>query len=338
MGGAIQGTPLVLTKTVSTFYADPAFSGGGLIGLPPADPSVQGITTDGTNIYVTVESNSTIRKLAIASGTVETLAGTAGTYGSADGKGPSARFSNPKGITTDGTNLFVADTGNHTVRKVVLATGEVTTLAGTAGLSGLTDGTEAAARFGHLEGITSDGRNLFVTDFDTGGINNAIRKVVIATGEVTTLAGGLGLPGSADGRGSAAKFDVPAGITTDGTNLFVCDTYNSTIRKVVIATGEVTTLVGTAGVSGSTDGVGSAARFDQPVAISTDGTNLFVTDYGSNTIRKVVIASRVVTTLAGAVGSYGSIDGTGTTARFARPRGITNDGSSLFGLFRRIRG
>ena len=73
---------------------------------------------------------------------VTTLAGTPGQSGSADNTGAAARFNEPCHITTDGTNLYVADTDNHTIRKIVIATGEVTTLAGVAGQSGSADGTE----------------------------------------------------------------------------------------------------------------------------------------------------------------------------------------------------
>ncbi len=284
------------------------------------------ITTDGTNLYVADTHNDTIRKVVIATGAVTTLAGTAGSIGSTDGTGAAAGFYDPSGITTDGTNLYVADSWNHTIRKVVIATGAVTTLAGTAGSPGSTDGTGAAARFYDPSGILADGTNLYVAD----RLNNTIRKVVIATGAVTTLAETAGSSGSTDGTGAAARFSNPSGITTDGTNLYVADTYNDTIRKVVIATGAVTTLAGTAGSTGSTDGTGAAARFYDPSGITTDGTNLYVADSWNHTIRKVVIATGAVTTLAGTPGSYGFADGTGAAARFLNPTGITTDGSNLF--------
>ena len=207
-------------------------------------------------------------------GEVNTLVGAATSSGSADGTGAAARFSYPNGIATDGTNLFVADTNNQTIRKVVIATGEVTTLAGTAGTYGSTDNTGAAARFNGPRGITTDGTNLFVADTN----NQTIRKVVIATGVVTTLAGTAGSSGSTDNTGAVARFNYPTGIATDGTNLFVADANNQTIRKVVIATGEVTTIAGKAGYTGSTDNTGAAARFNYPNGLTTDGTNLYVGD------------------------------------------------------------
>ena len=122
----------------------------------------------------------------------------------------------------------MADTSNHTIRQVVIATGVVTTLAGTAGSSGSTDATGTAAMFRSPYGITTDGTNLYVTDGD----NHTIRKIVIATGVVTTLAGTAGLSGSTDATGTAARFYYPFGITTDGTNLYVADGDNQTIRVI----------------------------------------------------------------------------------------------------------
>ena len=298
----------------------PAISDG--TGSAASFNSPTSITTNGTNLYVA--DSCTIRKVVIATGEVTTLAGSAVTSGTADGIGPAARFSLPRGITNDGINLYVTDSYNYTIRKVVIATGEVTTLAGKAGLSGTTDGTASAARFSNLKGITTDGTNLYATD------GNTIRKVAIATGEVTTLAGSVGANGSTDGLGLAAQFDDPCGLTTDGTNLYVADSINCTIRKVVINTGEVTTFAGGSESSGTSDGTGSSAQFNAPSGVTTDGKNLFVADLGNHTVRKLEIATGVVTTLAGSAGVNGSADGLGATAKFDSPCGLTTDGTNLY--------
>ncbi len=217
------------------------------------------------------------------SGATSTLAGTAGSSGSTDGTGTAARLSNPYGITTDGTYLYVADSGNNTIRKIVISSGAVTTVAGTAGSSGSTDGTGTAARFSTPYGITTDGTYLYVTDSG----NNTIRKIVASSGAVTTVAGTAGTSGSTDGTGTAAMFYTPYGITTDGKNLYVADSHNDTIRKIAISSGAVTTVAGTAGSSGSTDGTGTAARFSYPGGITTDGENLFLVEPGNNTVRTI---------------------------------------------------
>jgi hypothetical protein len=229
------------------------------------------------------------------------------------------------GITPNGTNLFIANTGNFTVRKAVIDTGDVTTLAGEAGISGCLDGTGTGARFNLPAGITTDGTDLFVVDVSNDD-KYVLRRVAIATGTVTTLAGADGSLGSVTVIVPSVKVITPHDITTDGTNIFVADNLNFIIRKVAIATGVVTTLAGSAGNSGSADGIGTSAKFKSPIGITSDGTNLFVTDIndaGNYTIRKVVIASGAVSTLAGHYGTMGAIN-------VMSPQGITTDGTNLF--------
>ncbi len=332
LGGAIQGADLNLTMSnalVSTFAGSAGVSGSADgVGADARFNLPSAITTDGANLYVADTYNYTIRKIAIATGTITTMAGVAGAEGSADGVGSIARFYRPLGITTDGVNLYVADTYNHTIRKIVIATGMVTTIAGVAGVEGSSDGTGATARFNLPYGLTTDGANLYVPDLS----NHTIRKIVIATGTVTTIAGAAGAPGSSDGVGVDARFNTPSQITTDGANLYVADLVNHTIRKIVIATGVVTTLAGSANVSGLTDGTGSIARFSLPYGITTDGANLYVSEAGNvnETIRKIVIATGAVTTVAGSAGEPGSADGSGSVARFRNPEGMTTDGVNLY--------
>jgi DNA-binding beta-propeller fold protein YncE len=307
--------------SVGGFYGVPGSADG--IGTAAYFNAPSGITAVGSTLYVTDTNNNTIRKVDIGTGTVTTVAGSPpGT----DGAGTAALFSYPSDVTTDGTNLYVTDTENYTIRQIVLATGAVTTLAGSAGNSGSSDGAGSAALFRYPVGITTDGVNLFITDT----IGNTIRQLVIATGAVMTIAGQDRSIGSTDGTGTTALFNGPAGITTDGTNLYIADTDNSTIRKMIIATGQVTTLAGTTGANGSYDATGAAARFNYPCGITTDGTNLYVADTNNSTIRKVVIATGQVTTLAGSPGANGSVDGTGYGAQFNYPTAITCDGTNLY--------
>jgi DNA-binding beta-propeller fold protein YncE len=320
MGGSLQGKPLVLAGAVTT-VAGSALVEGSADGTTAARfKTPYAITTDGANLYVADSNNHTIRKVVISTGAVTTVAGSAGTAGSTDGTS-AARFNFPDAIATDGANLYVADTFNHTIRMVVISTGAVTTLAGSAGVFGSTDGT-AGARFSFPHGLTTDGPNLYVADSG----NSTIRKIVITTGTVSTVAGTAGVSGSTDG--SSARFNSPQGITTDGVNLYVADTQNNTIRKILISSGVVSTLAGSTGIIGSTDGT-AAARFWLPYGITTDGTNLYVADSANQTIRRIVSATGVVTTVAGSAGVSGSADGT-AAARFYNPFGITSDGASLY--------
>lgn len=326
MGGARQGAALSLGAAVTTIAGRAGTSGfNDGTGAAARFYYPQGLATDGANLYVADYANHVIRRIVIGTGAVTTLAGTPGAPGNVDGTGSAARFRFPAGLTTDGTSLYVVDRGNHSIRKIALATGAVTTVAGTT-LAGSADGVGAAARFNFPTGITTDGASLYVADTN----NHSIRKIALANGEVTTLAGAT-FPGSHDGVGSAARFNFPLDLTTDGTHLYVADTDNHTIRKLMIRTGEVTTLAGSGGSPGSADGVGAAARFAFPSALTTDGTNLYVADSNNYTVRKVVIGTQGVTTLAGTPGASGFSDGTGATARFnPYPSGLTTDGQRLF--------
>jgi hypothetical protein len=243
-----------------------------------------GITTDGTNLYVTDSNNHCIRQIDIESGAVTTLAGGVGEVGYVDGKGRQARFFIPEGITTDGASLYVSDTHNHSIRKIDLESDTVTTIAGLSGAPGFADDVSTNARFSFPKGITTDGRNLYVVDFG----NHRVRKVVIASGQVTTLAGGAAnQDDSSAEQGESARFNYPTGITTDGRNLYVVDTFNRSVRKLTSSGGMVFTIAGKADLEGAVDAIGSEARFKDPVGITTDGSHLFVTDSGNHTVRKI---------------------------------------------------
>jgi DNA-binding beta-propeller fold protein YncE len=167
---------------------------------------------------------------------VTTVAG--GGPGYADGLGIAARFFGPAGVTLapDGY-LYVADRGNHRIRRVHTLNGIVTTLAGT-GAAGFADGSGVSARFNHPAGIAA-GRDGMVYVADAS--NHRIRRIALATGSVTTLAGD-GTAGLVDGIGSAARFNYPTGIAlgTDG-KLYVADGANKSLRRIDPATGAVTT-------------------------------------------------------------------------------------------------
>ena len=272
------------------------------------------------NLYLADSDNNRIRKITPA-GVATTLAGTAGTTGSTDAIGAAARFKRPNGVATDSAgNVYVADSGNHTIRKITPA-GVVTTLAGTVGVSGSTDAAGAAASFNSPGGVATDSEgNVYVADSGS----STIRKITPA-GVVTTLAGTAGTFGSTDATGPAAVFNSPDGVAIDSAgNVYVVDSGNSTIRKITPA-GAVTTLAGTTGVSGSTDATGPAASFSFPHGVATDIVgNVYVADSGNNTIRKITPAG-VVTTLAGTAGASGSTDATGPAASFNFPLGVATD-------------
>lgn len=232
------------------------------------------------NVYVADSFNRTVRKIA-AGGIVTTLAGSAQSGGKTDGTGTAARFDQPFGIAVDANgNVYVSDSVANTIRKISPA-GVVSTLAGLAGTPGSADGTGASARFAVPYAVAVDATGtMFVVDHG----NHTIRKVT-AEGVVTTLAGTAGSEGSADGTGAAARFRYPSGITVDRAgNVFVADTDNHLIRQIT-PSGEVTT-VGGSGNPGSSDGVGTAARFFNPKGIAADAAGrIYVADRSNHTVR-----------------------------------------------------
>jgi sugar lactone lactonase YvrE len=302
--------------------------------VPPlSDLPVDTLDPDGPGIDASPE----VRPLGLS-----VLAGVLAGPGALDGIGPEAQFYFPGGVAVDGAgNLYVADSANNTIRKIVLATRQVTTIAGLLGETGSSDGVGASARFFSPQGLAADGAgNLYIAD----SINSTVRKLVLAGNQVTTIAGTAGQSGHLDGRGPAARFQSPNALALDGTgNLFVTDLDN-TIRKVVLATGEVTTVAGQAAVSGSQDGIGTAASFRQPQGLAADGAgNLYVADSDNKLIRKIVLATGAVSTLAGSLGSSSPLDGIGPTAFFGYPKGLALDGAgNLFvadqwgGMIRKI--
>jgi hypothetical protein len=301
-------------RIVSTMAGLPADENGGSadgIGGDARFAVPAGVAGDSAgNIYVADSGNQTIRKVT-PTGVVSTLAGLARSVGNADGTGDAARFNYPEGVAVDShDNIYVADTNNSMIRKVTPA-GFVTTLAGSPG-SGNTDGTGSAARFSYPRGLAVDtADNIFVADT----LNDTIRKVT-PDGVVTTVAG-LGMNG--------VWFDRPSGVAVDGSgNVYVADTSHSMIRKIA-PSGVVSTLAGSLGGYGSADGSGSGAHFTGPEGVAVDNAeNVYVTDTGNHTIRKITPAG-IVTTIAGSPGSVGNASGTGSAARFDQPKGVAVD-------------
>lgn len=217
-------------------------------------------------------------------------------------------------------------------------TGTAGTLAGSSTTTSYVDtsGTVGATYYYTVKAVNSSGASAASAEVSetfykllAGALQG---KSLSLANNVTTYAGSSGFGGFTDGVGSAARFSLPQGMTTDGTYLYVADYLNNAVRKIDPATQTVSTFAGSStGVSGSTDGIGTAARFFRPYDITNDGTNLYVSDYNNCTIRKIVIATAAVTTFAGTAGSCSPLtDGTGTAAKLVYPQGITTDGTSLF--------
>ena len=297
-------------------------------------------------------------------GTVTTYAGTFNTPGNTDGTGTGASFFYPRDILYDGAgNLYVSIPDQNRIRKIVVSTAVVTTLptttngvfglaydgAGTiyyisfngnsvrkyvlstnvdslvaGGTNGYVDGTGAAARFNFPRYIVYYAGDLYVTDTD----NSRIRKVTTA-GVVTTLAGS-GADTSTDGTGTGASFSQPRGIVSDGAgNLYNIDERTHKVRKTVISTGVVTTFAGS--TNGFVDGMGTGAKFNYPnsIAIDPSSTYLYINDTSNSAVRKIVISSATVSTVAG-TNTTGYVDGFGSAARFNVPYGLCVAGGAIY--------
>jgi gliding motility-associated-like protein len=313
--GIISGKPTVLSP--ATNYTVTAYNASGssstvinievivnTLGLLP--PAITYATPQkypiNDAIAALIPTNTGGDVPANAYGQVSTLAGGNGSS-TKDGIGVTAGFNLPSGIGADNSgNIFVTDFGSGAIRKVTSG-GVVTTIASLTQPSGL-----AADAQG----------NLYVSDFDS----NTIYKITAAG--VKTVFAGSGLIGANDGLGTTSSFNGPGGLALDAQgNLYVADQVNNRIRKITPA-GQVTTLAGS-GATGSNNGSGPSATFNNPDGVAVDKAgNVYVADTKNNLIRKIA-PDGTVSPFAGN-GTPGKTDGTGSAASFNYPTNLAIDG------------
>lgn len=272
---------------------------------------------DGTNAYGIGKRKDIVKSVYKPAGYGwSDLAGTPGITGTSNGIGPAAGFNRTYGMAVDNSgNTYVADAANNVVRKITPA-GLVSVYAGAIGVAGTADGVEGL--FEEPGAVALDGSgNLYVTD----ALAHTIRKVA-PNGYITTIAGTAYNAGIADGIGASATFNGPYGIAVTSLGIFVADSGSHTIRRISNGSYNVQTIAGLGNTSGSSDGVGSAARFDFPTGITYCNGYLYVADYNNSTIRKlgnITATSATISTFAGVAGAAGSVDGAGSAARFNGP-------------------
>jgi sugar lactone lactonase YvrE len=289
-----------------------------------------------SNLYFAETGNHVIRKLDTA-GSITTIAGT-GTQGFSGEAGPatSATLDSPQGLTLDTkNNLYIADTHNHRIRKLNLATGIITTIAGTGdqGFSGDNSlATSAQLNLPTALALDTAG-NLYLAD--TG--NHRIRKIAAATGIITTIAG-IGTQGFSGDTGPAiaATIDSPAGLALDSANnLYLADTHNHRIRKITAATGIITTIAGTGapGFSGDT-AAATAATLALPHGLTIDAAgNLYLADTQNHRIRRIDAATGIITTATGdGTQAFAGDGGPAITASLNSPRNTALSPSTLLTL------
>jgi DNA-binding beta-propeller fold protein YncE len=255
-------------------------------------------------------------------------AGRFGVRGRIDAVGDKSRFDDPRGIAYDRAsgNLYVAEYEGATVRRIVVATREVTSVAGRPEVYEHQDGPGKVARFRRPQAIVLDGSHQLLV-----GDAGALRAIALPSERVRTLAGYGDHFGFENGIGRHARFAHPEGIIAVGPQeLVVSDCGSSTLRSIDLQTARVSTLVGAAWSRGFLDDSGTDAVFCCPSAMSYDGRGtIFVADRGNNAVRAVRVAQRAVTTVVGTPTECANRDGPLSEARLCEPLGVAVQGDTL---------
>jgi sugar lactone lactonase YvrE len=300
-----------------------------------SEPTGAALDVNG-NLYFSDQNNCVVREIVAASGVVNTVAGTGVcSYSGDGGQATSAQLNFPQQVALDGAgNLYIADINNFIVRRVVLATGIITTYAGTPGTAG-TPGNNVAATSTSLNGpdaVTVDtGGNLFIADQNADVVCR-----VDATTKILTIVAGTGVAGySGDGGlATAATLQVPDGVAVDSAgNIYIADAMNAAIREVFAATnpntpGQIATIVGNHTFGFNGDGaVGTATALTNPFFVFADSAtgNLWIADFWSNRVRLYTASTKIVTTVVGS-GAVGD-GGPATSASLYYPRNPALDGN-----------
>jgi DNA-binding beta-propeller fold protein YncE len=324
---ASDGTVSTLAGSTSFHPTDGTGSSAGFAG-----PS--GVVFDGSSSLYVAETGGCLRRITLPAAVVTTPLGQCFFNATLTGVGTGATVLQPHAILFDGMNgLLVGDDGGHTIDRIDVATGTLSIVAGVPppAFGGSSDGPLASALLDAQSGFALDANGaLFFSDW----IGDTVRR--FAGGRIDTLAGlistGKPTDGTQDGIGMDARFHSPEGLALDGAgHLYVADSWNHAIRRVDLATNEVTTFAGVSGTQGAADGVGDQARFNLPMDLIYDGGSLYVADSGNAAIRRIDATTREVTTFIGTLGVKGVAPGA-LPARLNTPRGLVLMGPGHIGF------
>lgn len=315
---------LVLSWTMLLLFLSASFGFGQsrATAVPLILPSA--VAYDGAgNLYIAETGNHVVRKVDTA-GSITTIAGT-GTQGFGGYGGPAtaALLDSPQGLALGGGSLYIADTHNHRIRKLDLGTGTITTVAGTtAGFSG-DNGPASAAQLDLPTALAlGSDNNLYIADTQ----NHRIRKVNLTNGTITTIAGNGRQGFSGDGGPAvSAAIDSPTGLAVDaGQNVYLADTHNHRVRRIDAATGQITTIAGSAAGFSGDNGPATAAALALPHGLSIDSAgNIYIADTANHRIRRIDAVTGAMTTVAGnGVQNFGGDNNPATGANLDSPRAV----------------
>lgn len=330
---------VALYSRVDGVSADAAYVAAFTMPVPAVQTTSQNLTLRayGTKAGFVNSLEATMTYLFAASGSIVTIAGDGGSAYSGEGVDAiTVSLDNPEGLALDGTVLYIADTGRHRVRKVDLATGLVTTFAGTSGTAGYTGngGLATSATLSSPSSLAVDNNYVYICDRD----NNCVRLVAKATNVITTYVG-MG-PASAGFNGdggllASTWLNAPEAIALDSNdkNLYIADTMNNRIRKIVIADSEISTIAGNGTAGYVADGVlATSAPLNHPrgVGIRLSNKFVYIGDTDNHRVRVVDPSTGFIATVAG-TGSPGySGEGNPLAAMLSSPTRVAVDNTAVY--------
>ena len=321
----------VISTVVGTGHGGFSGDGGPATSATMSRPA--GVAVDGLgNLYIADIWNYRVR-VVDSSGIIRTVAGSSTAPRFAGDGGPAAysELSSVAGVAVDDLgNLYIADLGNHRIRRVATAREHdpIDTVAGRGRTAPFGDGGPA------LDATLTNPRNVAVDSlgnlYFSEPYNNRVRRIGVGSGVISTVAGTGEQGFSGDGGpATSATMRRPTYVAVDGLgNLYISDQANHRVRRVDATTGTISTVAGT-GVTGSTGdgGPATSAKFGNPFGLAVDSLgNLYIAQYYSNRVRRVDAASGIITTVAG--NGRPGISGDGgpaSSARINRPAGLAVD-------------
>ena len=284
------------------------------------------------NLFIADTDNKRIRKVDQATGMIETVAGTGSDGHSGDGGlAALAELSKPQGVSVAPSgNIYIADTENNVVRRVLAADARIYHFAGDAGGGSGYSGDGGRADWAELKkpgDVLGAGNETYIADTE----NHCIRIVWWSGSQWTidTVAGTGSAGYSGDGgRADWAELDKPQGLYVDAPgNIYIADTENHVIRRVDAGTGDIATVAGTPGSHGYSGdgGAATSAELDKPQDVYLDASgNIYIADTENHVIRRVDAGTGIITTAAGTPGShdYTGDGGPATSAELDKPGSI----------------